>query len=69
MARPLQYAGACYHVINRGNRREVVFHDGGDGELFIEKYLKHDLSDLGSIYLLLFPLTQPASVLLFLKKS
>lgn len=39
MARPLriQYEGACYHVINRGNRRETVFYNPDDCEIFIEK--------------------------------
>ena len=42
MARPLriEYEGACYHIINRGNRREVVFKDGGDCELFLDKLVE-----------------------------
>ncbi len=39
MARPLriEYEGACYHVMNRGNGRQRVFH-GDDGYgLFLEK--------------------------------
>jgi len=42
MARPLrvQYRGGCYHVINRGNCREVVFKDGSDCELFLEKLME-----------------------------
>ena len=39
MARPLriQYAGACYHVMDRGNRRAEVFHTGQDYELFLTR--------------------------------
>ncbi len=34
MARPLciQYAGARYHVMSRGDRREAIFHDDADRE-------------------------------------
>ena len=37
MARKLrvQYTGAIYHVINRGDHREAVFHDAHDPELFL----------------------------------
>jgi REP element-mobilizing transposase RayT len=39
MARPLrvEFAGANYHVMNRGNRRQVVFASDHDNELFLEK--------------------------------
>lgn len=39
MARPLrvEYAGALYHVMNRGNRRERVFRRQADYELFVER--------------------------------
>lgn len=32
MPRPLriEYAGARYHVMNRGDRREAIFHDDAD---------------------------------------
>lgn len=42
MARPLrvEYADACYHIINRGNRREVVFTDGNDCDLFLLKLIE-----------------------------
>jgi putative transposase len=38
MARKLriQYAGAIYHVMNRGDRREAIFLDDRDRELFLE---------------------------------
>jgi REP element-mobilizing transposase RayT len=38
MARKLriQYAGAIYHVINRGDRREPIFEDDPDRERFLE---------------------------------
>ncbi len=36
MARPLrvEYAGACYHVINRGNYRQRIFAGKGAAESF-----------------------------------
>jgi len=39
MARPLrvEYAGALYHVMNRGNRRERVFRKRADYELFVAR--------------------------------
>jgi len=39
MARPLrvEFAGAYYHVLNRGNRRQTVFASDRDNELFLEK--------------------------------
>ncbi len=38
MARPLrvEYPGAYYHVINRGNNREKIFKNGRDKEKFLE---------------------------------
>src|SRR6266568_8232934 len=38
MARKLriQYPGAVYHVMNRGDRRESIFHDDADRQWFIE---------------------------------
>jgi len=38
MARKLriQYPGAIYHVMNRGDRREPIFQDDGDRERFLE---------------------------------
>src|SRR5437773_11418403 len=37
MARKLraEYEGAIYHVMNRGDRREPVFRDAADRELFL----------------------------------
>ena len=39
MPRPLriEYSGASYHVINRGNRRDQVFFSDSDYLLYIEK--------------------------------
>ena len=39
MARPLrvEFPGACYHVINRGNFRFPVFEENRDRELILEK--------------------------------
>ena len=47
MSRPLriEYAGACYHVINRGNRRQTIFGTESDGELFLEK-----LQEFSAVY-------------------
>ena len=38
MARPLrvEYAGALYHVMARGNQRQGVFHDDEDYDRFLE---------------------------------
>ena len=37
MARQLrmEYAGAIYHVMNRGDRREPIFHDDFDRKRFV----------------------------------
>jgi REP element-mobilizing transposase RayT len=32
----IQYPGAIYHVMNRGDHREPIFHSGKDRELFLE---------------------------------
>ena len=39
MSRPLriEYSGALYHVMNRGNRRELVFRKVADYELFLSR--------------------------------
>jgi REP element-mobilizing transposase RayT len=38
MARKLrvQYPGAAYHIMNRGDRREPIFNDDNDRLLFLE---------------------------------
>jgi REP element-mobilizing transposase RayT len=38
MARKLrvQYPGAIYHLMNRGDRREAIFEDDQDRERFLE---------------------------------
>ena len=38
MARKLrvEYAGAIYHVINRGDRRELIFMDDADRQRFVD---------------------------------
>ena len=33
---PLEYAGAIYHLMNRGDRREPIFKDDLDRERFLE---------------------------------
>jgi len=30
-----EYPGAIYHVMNRGDRRDAIFHDDRDRELFL----------------------------------
>jgi len=42
MARKLrvEYAGAIYHVMNRGDRREPIFKDNADRKLFVETLAK-----------------------------
>jgi REP element-mobilizing transposase RayT len=32
----IQYTGAVYHVLNRGDRREAIFHDDPDRRRFVE---------------------------------
>ena len=49
MARPLrvEYPNACYHVTNRGNRRDKVFFSDSDYLLFLYKLAKYaDLYDV-----------------------
>jgi len=38
MARQLriEYPGAIYHMMNRGDRRESIFHDEADRQRFVE---------------------------------
>jgi hypothetical protein len=33
----VQYPGAIYHVMNRGDRREPIFRDDGDRILFLQR--------------------------------
>ena len=32
----IEYEGAIYHVMNRGDRREPIFRDGADRKRFLE---------------------------------
>jgi putative transposase len=32
----VEYEGAVYHVMDRGDRREAIFQDNRDRELFLE---------------------------------
>ena len=43
MARPIriEYAGASYHVIDRGNRRNQIFFNNTDYFIFLEKLEKY----------------------------
>lgn len=45
MPRPVrvEYAGACYHVINMGNRREQVYFSDYDYRLFLVKLEEYSL--------------------------
>ena len=47
MARELrvQYPGAIYHVMNRGDHREAVFHDAHDPRLFLATLCEARLAD------------------------
>jgi putative transposase len=36
----IEYAGAFYHVLNRGQRREPIVQDGQDGERFVSDLSK-----------------------------
>jgi hypothetical protein len=35
MTSQVEFAGAVYHVMNRGDRREEIFQDDADRELFL----------------------------------
>jgi len=54
MARPwrIEYAGACYHVINRGNYRRHLFEGKGAAEAFVrtlgEAAVKEQAKDVRS---------------------
>lgn len=37
----IEYPGALYHVMTRGNRRELIFRDARDRERFLEKLLEY----------------------------
>ena len=47
MSRPLriEFPGAVYHVTSRGDRREPIFRDDGDREMFLD-ILAHTLERL-----------------------
>jgi len=32
----IEYEGAVYHVMSRGNRQNAIFRDGDDCEMFLE---------------------------------
>jgi putative transposase len=38
--RRIEYPGTFYHVMNRGDRREAIFHDDRDRELFVATLAK-----------------------------
>ena len=44
----IDVAGEIYHVINRGNNRQAIFHDDGD-YLFFEKLLFKTLEEVGLV--------------------
>ena len=45
MSRPLriEYSKACYHVVNRGDNRRVVFAGPGDYALFLKSTAEADI--------------------------
>ena len=48
MARKLrvEYAGAIYHVMNRGDRRELIFIDDADRQRFLDTLEKGSVLDI-----------------------
>ncbi len=42
----LEYPGAMYHILNRGDRREPIFHEECDRTLFLN-HLRLDGAELG----------------------
>jgi putative transposase len=70
MVRPLriEYAGALYHVTSRGNRRELIYQDDDDRQLFLAilggvvgrfKWVCHAYCLMGNHYHLLIETIEP----------
>jgi len=55
MARPLriEYPGAYYHVINRGNQRNRVFYSDKDYERFLDRL--RESADIFDVRVLSYP--------------
>jgi hypothetical protein len=53
MARKLrvEYEGAIYHVMNRGDRREPIFQDDKDRECFMATLVKGSVNSIMSFTL------------------
>ena len=51
IVRRIQHAGAVYHVMNRGDRREAIFGDNRDRRRFQETLGATECSSLGSVAL------------------
>jgi REP element-mobilizing transposase RayT len=46
----VQFAGAFYHVIARGNRRQEIFHEDGDYAAYLERLERYRRRDGGTLY-------------------
>lgn len=46
----VEFAGALYHVIARGNRRESIFHDDRDYAAYLERLERYRRRDNGTLY-------------------
>lgn len=46
----VEFAAAVYHVIVRGNRREVIFHDDADYKAYLERLERYRARDRGTVY-------------------
>ena len=61
MARPakIEYEGAFYHVMNRGNRGEDIFLDTRDREIFHEilGYIENRYGDIVYVFVLMSNIT------------
>ena len=44
----IQYDGAFYHVMSRGDRREAIFEDDRDREMFLETLTRENLNEISS---------------------
>src|SRR5215212_4890896 len=60
---PVQYEGAIYHVMSRGDHREEIFHDDEDRQLFLKSdTAQNSINSLDLIRRITHPNTNPMFV-------
>ena len=52
----LEYPVAIYHVMNRGNQRNIIFRNDGDRELFFQPWMRRAAKPCKCRFCLLTPL-------------